>query len=88
MQIISGMGISNDKKRFHSNIHLNCSYSLIYAAMYDANTDKWTTLENIDAATGEDARETKIVFDANGNAFSVFIQSDGSYKRGYGNRYE
>jgi hypothetical protein len=63
------------------------TYNDIYASRWDAGAGAWGTAESIDAGV-YDADSPRVAVDANGNAFAVWIQDDGTYQSIYANRWD
>lgn len=63
-------------------------YYQIYANRYDLATDTWGGQAHIGSQAGTTAQEAAITMDAQGNAWSVWEQDDGSEISIYANRYD
>ena len=63
------------------------SSGLLYANRYTANTGSWGTEGQIGNGNGS-VFQAQVAIDGDGNAITVWRQSDGTYLSIYANRFE
>jgi predicted enzyme related to lactoylglutathione lyase len=63
------------------------THNRIYANRWDAGASAWSGAVIIDAGDNN-AGNPQVAVDANGNAFAVWMQFDGTYNNIYANRYD